>query len=727
MAKLTESIKNSIKDAIKGKITSNKASSEKTQSSPFLKISAKNFLSITGFARDLNVAKRNVEQLVELMGGKPRKGDQVDAHFLKEDERERKLEAQFTKEDGKAEQIKPKKKEKGLFDKLKDKFSANAILKSIGKYLVIGVIVTTIFLAFKDTFIEWASKLWETIKVLFDEFVGDIKKWFKDSIQPIIEKVLEFVQPMIDVISNMFKKIGDFFVESFSKIKDIFEPVMAVISKIWDKFMGMIDSLKTALKNKIEILMDVPGADIVIPSFITSWLGITTKKEKEAAEAARKQKEAADAARKQKEAADAARKQKEAADTERKQKESVEAARKQKEAVEAARKQKEAADTERVRKQEEKAKYTGSDEIVRKRLGLEDKTPTMLAQEKKSETQGVLVDSSGKPVVSGTGEQIRTGVEPEVKPTPIPKPTPAPKVEIAPAQIPKPETAPAPTTPTVTKPSSKEDLSPKPEGVSAGGKFSDEQKFVESLKPWAKYVSDKIGGKVPPLAILGQWAGESGSGKSLPADYNYAGIKAGKKFEKGDFVLTEERYTNEQLERAKKSGEDLAKVITSPNDTIRKKGRQVTIDEWFGKGSYQKAKDEGKNWVQVKSYFAKFKDIKDFSDSFASFISTPRYAKAREQTTAAGFGFEIAKAGYATAAADKYSAKVAAFDQKYSSGGQIASASSEVASGQRQQQKSQTPVVVNAPTNNTTVVNKKQTASAPRPKNTAGTLVARAT
>jgi hypothetical protein len=60
------------------------------------------------------------------------------------------------------------------------------------------------------------------------------------------------------------------------------------------------------------------------------------------------------------------------------------------------------------------------------------------------------------------------------------------------------------------------------------------------------------------------------------------------------------------------------------------------------------------------------------------------------------------------------------------SGNQVASASGEVASGQRQQQKPTTPVVINAPTTNTTVINKTQTASAPPPKNTANALVARA-
>lgn len=231
---------------------------------------------------------------------------------------------------------------------------------------------------------------------------------------------------------------------------------------------------------------------------------------------------------------------------------------------------------------------------------------------------------------------------------------------------PPPVAAPAPVIkPPVTPTPVKEAPTAKPTGVSSDGTFNDVNSFVKALKPWAEYVSQKLGGKIPPLAILGQWAGESGSGKNLPANFNYAGIKAGKTYEKGDYVLTEERYTDAQIKRAEAAGESLEKVITSPDDKIKKKGRMVTIDEWFGKGAWQKAKDEGKNWVQVRSYFAKFKDIKDFADSFAGFISSPRYAKAREQTTAAGFGYEIAKAGYATASAEKYSQKVEAFEKQF--------------------------------------------------------------
>lgn len=210
--------------------------------------------------------------------------------------------------------------------------------------------------------------------------------------------------------------------------------------------------------------------------------------------------------------------------------------------------------------------------------------------------------------------------------------------------------------------------------VTAAGVFASSQAFASTMYPYAKQASEKLGGKIPPEAILGQWAGESSSGKSVSAPFNYAGIKAGKNDKKGDYVLTEERYTDKQIKQAEAAGETLYKVL-GPADTITKKGRQVTVDEWFGKGSMEKAASEGKKWVQVKSYFAKFDNFEEFTDRYVQFLSSDRYKKARESNEAGQFGLEVAKAGYATASADKYSQHIAEYAKNYNSGDTLSSAS----------------------------------------------------
>jgi len=62
-----------------------------------------------------------------------------------------------------------------------------------------------------------------------------------------------------------------------------------------------------------------------------------------------------------------------------------------------------------------------------------------------------------------------------------------------------------------------------------------------------------------------------------------------------------------------------------------------------------------------------------------------------------------------------------------STGTQVAAASSDVAAGQRQQAKPSTPVIINASTTNNTKINKNEMAAASKPRDTAGMLAARAT
>jgi len=605
----------------------------------FLKIIAKNFMSIHLMARDLNVARQNSIKLVKLEGGEST--NKADAQFLKADEREAKLESERAKEQESKKPTPEKaagaKKPKSFMDKIKEQFGISKIIKSFTKYFYLAGIILIVYDLFKESFTEWVGGLWESIKEQFDEFVSDFKKWFSDVVQPIIDKIKEFIQPIINAVKKVVDAISQWFGEKIDLFAKEFPQTFAFIKGVIDKVTEYITKLKEKLKFVTDAYDKANAKLKSVTDAIAEKLGLK-------------------------------------------------------------------------KKEEEKPK------------------PNQPTQRLKLDEKGQFVPMTKEEVDAENKRLASKGIPPPVvKPVTTPpattKPTKLPEKVIPSTQPPSPA---APASPTKTPEQVAPPADKKPEGVGSGGKFSDEGSFVGALKPWAEYVSKVIGGNVPPFAILGQWAGESGTGKSLPADYNYAGIKAGKKFEKGDFVLTEERYTDKQLEAAKKSGEDLERVLGQDDKMKKSGGRLVTVDEWYGKGTWQKTKDEGKNWVQVRSYFAKFKDLKDFADSFAGFIMSPRYAKAREQKTASGFGYEIAKAGYATASAEKYSAKVAAFDSKYS-GSQVASASTQVAADQRQQQKPTTPIVVNAPTTNNKVVNNTQVAQAPAPKDTATNLAARAT
>lgn len=253
-------IKSILGDSLKSKVLGVTKTDKVVKENPskYFQIIGKNLMSLHGFARDLNVARQNIQKLVKLEGGEP--VSRRDAHFLKAAEREKKLEVEVGKEEEKKKPT-PAKKESKL-KKLTKQFTSSKILKSLGKYLVIGAIIGSIFFAIKDAIVEWITGLWETIKEKFDEFVESIKQWFKDVIQPIIDKVMEFSQKMIDTVSNFFQQISDWISEKFAIIGRFFEGPLNFVKSVIDKVMSKLNSL-----------LDI------LPDWVKKKLGITKKVE----------------------------------------------------------------------------------------------------------------------------------------------------------------------------------------------------------------------------------------------------------------------------------------------------------------------------------------------------------------------------------------------------------------------------------------------------------------
>ena len=271
MAKLSEILGGSISSKVLGVTKVGAKSPTKDEATVNLKIIAKNFLALPSIARDLNVARQNIQKLVSLAGEKPATG--ADAFFLKEEEKERALEAAREKEEVTPTQVVVKEKPKGILDKLKEMFAPGKILRSLTKYFAIAAIVTTIFVAFKDTFVEWAQGLYETIKQSFDEFINDIRKWFDETIQPIIERVKEFFSNIITKISNFFTSIGEWIADKFAKIKEFFEPVVEFIKGVFDKFMVVVENIKAVYEEvKAKVGAVVEGAKNVAGK-VASFLG----------------------------------------------------------------------------------------------------------------------------------------------------------------------------------------------------------------------------------------------------------------------------------------------------------------------------------------------------------------------------------------------------------------------------------------------------------------------
>ena len=659
------------------------AEKSKETADVLLKIISKNFMSMSAMARDLNVASQNAKQLVEIMGGKPSsKEDKVAGSGLTEDERERKLQASIEKETKvtpvpkeekkpslaakafeKLKATKVGKKATNKFAELKKAFSPAKIFKSLSKYLAIGALVTIIFVSFKDSFVEWASDLWETIKESFDEFVTKIKDWFKESVQPILEKIGGFIDEwIIQPIKSFFGGFVNFIKGYFEFMFNLVTNPLETIKEVWEKFKSLVDSAIQKIadfynsmndKNPVKIL-----ANKLMPEAVKKAL---EERGKKAAG------EVGDEAEKKK--------------LERQQAEVLE--------------------TQRVKKLEEEKQYKGDDEIVRARLGLPPKTETM-----RREAAAPPPAAPPAPTPTPTPAPAPAPAKPAPTPTPAVPAAPAPK---APAIEAAPPAAPKDAPGQIVTELNNAGITSKKAQANILANVAKESNFVpinESLDKWSAGTLFKLYG--PPGA---SYTDSKGKPAQVPEHKN-----------KVRFPTWESA-----VELAKKGAEAIGDVVyggrmgnKDAGDGYKYRGRGYI--QLTGKEAYEKiGKILGVNLVSdpdkvndpsiaakiVPAFFLKFKgkrpeDLEDINSvNKAVGAADPKSLEAR-----------VKLAGN--------------FESSLASGQSIQSSSTEVASGQRSQQKPQTPVIVNAPTTNTSVIKKTEVAGKSEPSTGASTLVARA-
>ena len=201
-----------------------------SEGATFLKIIAKNSMSLPGMARDMNVLRQNVVKLVKLKGGKSRGA--ADAYFLKEDEREKALEAQKLKVGGKPSPTgAPKEKEGGLLDSIigmfsggfmdaiKSLFNPKMLMKVFSKVFLPLAIIGTLFSGIMDGF-----KRYQETGSFSDAIVAGLGGMLKfvtfgifgeDTLKSLFESISNFFSPITDTISNIFTGIKDFFKNLF--------------------------------------------------------------------------------------------------------------------------------------------------------------------------------------------------------------------------------------------------------------------------------------------------------------------------------------------------------------------------------------------------------------------------------------------------------------------------------------------------------------------------------
>jgi hypothetical protein len=619
MADISKILGGSIKDKILGIAKSQGVVKENPNA--LMKVIGKNFMSLPGLARDLNVARQNFQALVKLEGGKPAKG--ADAQFLKEGERAKKLEVE-TAEDKKPTLLskvgaKLKEKAKKKYDKIKDQYSKSKMTQKLTKYLGLAAIVGVVFVVFKDTFAEWATGLFDAIKTKFDEFTASIGQWFSDSVASIGEKLKAFVQPIIDTVSGFFSKVGDFFVSYFETWRNVIMAPIMTIKKVYDVFMG-----------KVNKLIDM------IPEGIKKRLGIGKKEEPVDDSAERKRLE-----------------------------------RQQAEALERA-------ETERVKKLEKEKQYTGDDEIVRARLGLPPKTESM-RREEEAKKQAQAIEVAPPPdsiLVPGSMPSARTGPSavPAAPPKPISAepPTAVGKAAEGPAQ----QAAGGGSLGSVASVQSGVDLT----GI--------HPEFEKRLVNMATAFKEQTGKK---LLITSAYRSNEKQAELFRAKVAELG---------GD-------------ERA------AAKLVARPmpplgtgRGSFHLKGLAIDINSKGpgGINALAGSRDNPTGWLEK---FGLIRNVPK-EDWHIQPSGTLPTADNPENP-----GAPTLVAGKDGKPMDLSSGKKESIGQpeakpSSASGGAVASASTDVASGQRQQAKPQTPIIVNAPTTNNQVVKNTQVASPKR-------------
>jgi len=249
----------------------------------FLKIIAKNFMSIHLMARDLNVARQNSIKLVKLEGGEAT--NKADAQFLKAGEREAKLESERAKEQ-EAKKPTPEKapaakKPKSFMDKIKEQFGINKIIKSFTKYFMLAGIVLIVWDLFKESFTEWVGTIWESIKEQFDEWANQFKQWFNDVVQPIIDKVKEIIQPIIDAVKKVVDAISNWFGEKIDLFAQEFPQTFAFIKGVIDKVIEYVNIIKEKLKFVTDAYDKATAKLKSVTDAIAEKLGFGKKKEEE--------------------------------------------------------------------------------------------------------------------------------------------------------------------------------------------------------------------------------------------------------------------------------------------------------------------------------------------------------------------------------------------------------------------------------------------------------------
>ena len=227
-----------------------------TEGITFLKIIAKNTMSIPWMARDMNVLRQNLVKLVKLKGGKDAATNKADTFFLREDEREASLEAQRQKYEG----VKPAGSEEGKGE------GGGGIIDSVVALFSGGFMKAIRFIFNPKNLAKIFSKVFLPIAIigtLFSGIMDGFKRYketgdFSDAIVAGLGGMLKFVTFGLfgeDTLKNLFASINEFFAPITETISNVFNGVKNFIKGL---FGGVVDTQDVGPKEAAPIRPEMP-------------------------------------------------------------------------------------------------------------------------------------------------------------------------------------------------------------------------------------------------------------------------------------------------------------------------------------------------------------------------------------------------------------------------------------------------------------------------------------
>ena len=228
------------------------------QSNTLLTVIAKSSIAMPGIARDINVLRQNLQQLVKLKGGESRQG--ADRFFLKSGERESALENERRSIEGKsgAMATTPNATSPSAKSSTTEPFDLTSLFTSFRKTLFLGLRAI-----FKPKFlVKIFKKVFLPVAIIGTLFTGIMDGWKKyqetgnlseaiisglggmlnfltfglfgeDTLKTIWTSVSEFLNPLMEKIGSVFNGIKTFFVNMFGsdtgvKDSDVPNPKLSI-------------------------------------------------------------------------------------------------------------------------------------------------------------------------------------------------------------------------------------------------------------------------------------------------------------------------------------------------------------------------------------------------------------------------------------------------------------------------------------------------------------------